>query len=72
MVARDAPTAPIRRTICPIIGVRSITDAHTGLAALKTASFALLRLTICRFAGKVVEIQGRKRVLVGVHKGDGI
>lgn len=41
MVARDAPTAPIRRTICPMIGVRRITDAHTGLAALKTASFAL-------------------------------
>lgn len=41
MVARDAPIAPIRRTMCPIIGVRSITDAHTGLAALKTASFAL-------------------------------
>lgn len=41
MASRDAPTAPMRRTICPIIGVRSMIDAHTGLAVLKTASFAL-------------------------------
>lgn len=56
MVARDAPTAPIRRTIFPMIGVRSIIDAHTGLAALKTASFGLKTRTTCSFATIAVQI----------------